>query len=348
MMSRGGRQGSRMEIRVDGVLLRQVHVFKYLGFLVTPTLSPAAHVIRATERARAAAATIVPILKRLSVTNFARLRTYLTCYVESQFYGIELLPPTAVDAMASARSMFVRSVFDLPQSTNHELATILFDSPPLDLLFLRRLRDFLQSVNRHDFSFVRNASQIDRSLSNLPVSLHACLHRSVRRFMPNFSSATDNLYVAVENILLRAGHPSFTFQFISTSDSQSLSFFVLFESEDVLRSFRVFLQNLGCRVRLVLLFCTSLLRFRFCKLPRELCPLCGRVWMWEHFFTCRYLEVAPGLDSNTQVLTIVQGHVRRGEWEIFLQYVRFYLLEWHDLVRDPMFSDSDINALCDD
>jgi hypothetical protein len=42
-----------VEIRVDGVRLKEVKVFKYLGFLVTPDLSFTAHITHATERARA-------------------------------------------------------------------------------------------------------------------------------------------------------------------------------------------------------------------------------------------------------------------------------------------------------
>jgi hypothetical protein len=67
-----------MVIRVDGVRLKQVSVFKYLGFLVTPTLSAAPHRIRVTERARAAAVTVSVLLKKLNVLDFARLRSYLS------------------------------------------------------------------------------------------------------------------------------------------------------------------------------------------------------------------------------------------------------------------------------
>jgi hypothetical protein len=343
-----GRGRRKIEIRVNGTLLRQVEVFKYLGFLVTPTFSSAAHVTRALEKARAAAATIAPILKRLKIFEFKRLGSYLGCFVESQFYGIELLPPNALDALASARSNFVRSVLDLPRSASHELTTILFDSPPLELLLLRRISAFIRTTNRHEFEFVRDAIRIDRDcLINNPISLHGSLHRIIRRFNPTFSLATDNLYVAMENILVRAGHPQFIFQFIKTSDLLSLSFFTLFRSRDVLVSYRNFLQSLPWdQARILLLFSSSLLRFRFCDTPRELCPLCGKVWLWEHFFTCRFLEVAPGLNSSTQVLVTISDHISLGQWEVFVQYVRFYLLEWHELVRDPAVSLLLIDSLC--
>jgi hypothetical protein len=116
--TRSGGRRRKIEIRVDGRLLRQVEVFKYLGFLVTPSFSTTAHVTRALERARAAASTLAPVLRRLKIFDLKRLGQYLNCYVESQFYGIELLPPNAVDAIASARSCFVRLVFDLAAPFN--------------------------------------------------------------------------------------------------------------------------------------------------------------------------------------------------------------------------------------
>jgi hypothetical protein len=36
---------------------------------------------------------------------------------------------------------------------------------------------------------------------------------------------------------------------------------------------------------------------------------------------------------------------KRGEWEVFLSYVRFYLLQWHDLVFTPIISTDDIENL---
>jgi hypothetical protein len=151
----------------------------------------------------------------------------------------------------------------------------------------------------------------------------------------------------METILLRVGHPQFTFQFIKTSDSVTLSFFTLFDTPEILASFRLFIQSLDWgQARIVLLFSASLLRFRFCSTPRELCPLCGKAWTWEHFIVCRYLEVAPGLDSNVQVLATISDHIRICQWESVVQYIRFYLLEWCDLVREPAISVSVIDALC--
>ncbi len=151
-----------MEIRVDGQLLRQVDTFKYLGFLLTSNASPTEHRVRVTERAKAAAASIASIIRKLNIIDFGRLRNYLSCFVESQFYGIEIMPLNVLESVNSARSAFIRMVFDLPRSASHDLAVILLDAKPVEVLMLQRILRLVRSVQRHDFVFVRDALEIDR------------------------------------------------------------------------------------------------------------------------------------------------------------------------------------------
>ncbi len=93
------RNRSEVKIRVDSVALQQVNVFKYLGFLVTPGLHFSAHVTQVKERARAAAYVTSQLVSKLQIFDFLRLWVYFQCYVESQFYGMELLPGSAIDAL---------------------------------------------------------------------------------------------------------------------------------------------------------------------------------------------------------------------------------------------------------
>jgi hypothetical protein len=332
---------------VDGQLLRQVNVFKYLGFLLTAKLSPSAHKTRATERARAAAAVITSILKKLQVFELKRLKMYLTCFVESQFYGLELMPVNVLDGLCSARSAFVKLLFDLPRCTSHELAVILFDARPPEIVMMRRILSFVRSLERHDFQFVRDAWVIDReSLATVPNALYCSMVRLVRKFQPSFSPSSDDVLVAMNRIVFASGSSTFNFNYLKFSDSPTLTFFVLFRDVSVLESFRAFLGTRTLvHTRLVILFCSSTLRFRFCTRPRDLCPLCGRPWLWEHFFQCRFLDVAPGLNRSVDVLRSVSAHVASGDWEVFLSYMRFYLLQWCDLVHDPIIPMADIDSL---
>ncbi len=131
-----------VEIRVGSVQLKQVNSFKYLGFIVIPSLSFSAHVARAAERARAAALITAQLIKRLSITKLELIGSYYTCYVESQFYCLELVPCSIMKSLISMRSLFVRSIFDLPMSTSHELAVVLFDVPPMEKVLVRRKSRF--------------------------------------------------------------------------------------------------------------------------------------------------------------------------------------------------------------
>jgi hypothetical protein len=139
--------------------------------------------------------------------------------------------------------------------------------------------------------------------------------------------------------------PDHNFFYILHSDSDSLSFYRLFCDPDVLCSFRVFLSRLSPQHRrLVILFSASLLRYRFCSLICEFCPLCGKKWLWEHFFSCKKLDCVA-VDNPCDVLSVVQTHISEGQWDIFVQYLRFYLLEWNDTVTTAAFPTEIIDSL---
>jgi hypothetical protein len=328
-----------VEIRVGGVLLREVKVFKYLGFLITPDLSLAAHITRAATRAKAASSTIGRFVRTLNIRSLSRLGTYLSCYVESQFFCMELLPPTAVAEINSARSHFVRTVFDLPLTTSHELATILFDAWPTEILLLNRRRSFLAGLVQHDFGFIRDALHVDMRLLNLPKSWCSGLVRLIRSYDPTFSTTDFDPTTALDTVLSSIGRRSvFNFYYIKFGDSESLSFFRIFDNPDDLNSFRDLLESLPSdQCRLVILFTSSLLRFRFCASPTAICPLCRKTWLWEHFFTCPKLVLLPSLPSAITVAEF-KSCVRGCDWTLFRHFLRFILTQWHNVIANPAIS----------
>ncbi len=334
-------------IRVGGVPLRTVNVFKYLGVLISSCLGFSSHATRVKERARAAAITTAQLIARLEIHSFKRLAAYYSCYVESQFYGLEVLPCSILECVRAIRSYYIRTIFDLPRTASHELATILLDLPPVEILLLRRRKRFFGSVVKHEFSFVRDACAIDRDLMQNTLSWHNATIQLVRKIDPTVSTVD----VSIDGILQRAcdlvSDSDFNFYFIQDGDSDSLSFFRLFESPAVLVSFRKLLQSLKPSQRnLVILFCSSLLRFRFCPGPREFCPLCGKIWLWEHFFSCRHLTPVPEATHFDLSLSTIKVHVSLGQWDAFLHYLRFYLLEWHDILSQVSFPVGIIDELC--
>lgn len=147
-----------------------------------------------------------------------------------------------MDSFQSARACFVRHVFDLPRSASHELAVILFDCVPVEILFMQRFRTFLTSIRSHDFVYVRDALVLDRANSSSPISFFANVVRLIKRFEPRFSAAADDVSDAVDRILAGSRSPRFVFRFLKFGDSDSMSFFE-FESLDVLLSFRAFLPK---------------------------------------------------------------------------------------------------------
>lgn len=75
--------------------------------------------------------------------------------------------------------------------------------------------------------------------------------------------------------------------------------------------------------------------------------LCGKRWLWEHFFTCNRLDVVPLHPTRDAVLSVVQGHIADGQWDVFVHYLRFYLLEWSDILSRICFPRDVIENLCD-
>ncbi len=88
------------------------------------------------------------------------------------------------------------------------------------------------------------------------------------------------------------------------------------------------------------------LKYRFCSNICEFCPLCGKRWLWEHFFACRRLDVASVEEVSPNVVSAVKVYISSGQWTVFLQYLRFYLLEWRDILTTAVFPYDVIDSLC--
>jgi hypothetical protein len=206
------------------------------------------------------------------------------------------------------------------------------------------------STSRHSFPFVRFALGIDLSrLISQPLSWHNGLVVLLRTILGNVSTVNFNAGLKIREARSIFTQTDYNFFYIQEcSDSDSLSFYRLFRDADVLRSFRDFLEALPFpQRRLIILFSSSLLRFRFIVIPCEFCPLCGKRWLWEHFFSCPRMDVVPVHPTRDAVLTTVKGHVSDGQlWDVFVHYLRFYLLEWSDVLSRVSFPRDVIENLC--
>jgi hypothetical protein len=120
---------------------------------------------------------------------------------------------------------------------------------------------------------------------------------------------------------------------------------VLFEDVEGLKSFRVLLASLSFdHARLVILFVSSLLRFRFCCVLRDLCLLCKKPWLWRHFLTCPKLGDAT-LRQRRELCANFELAVRSCDWASVLSHVRVNLLAWSDALPDVVFPRCTIDSL---
>ncbi len=241
----------------------------------------------------------------------------------------------------------MRTVFKLPSSALHELAVVLFNVWPAEIVMLHRRLRFLASVQVHDFPFLRDAALLDvEFLRNLPKSWSSGTFRLLRRYDPDFSTADGNLLHSLQTVLSSLGDRTvFNYFYIKHGDSESLSFFRLLGSPESLSSFRSLLKILPWdQSRLLILFCSSLLRFCFCPSPCATCPLCRKQWLWEHFFTCPRLLLVPSIPSSPTIC-LFKASVRSRNWSDVLCHIRFCLHEWVNVLPDALLSTDLIDEL---
>jgi hypothetical protein len=97
-----------VKIRVDGVRLNQLSLFKYLCFMMVANLLFAPHIARAAEKARSAAQVTAQLISRLSINDLKSIGIYFQCYVESQMYCLEILPMSALTTLKSCLFFVLR------------------------------------------------------------------------------------------------------------------------------------------------------------------------------------------------------------------------------------------------
>jgi hypothetical protein len=144
---------------------------------------------------------------------------------------------------------------------------------------------------------------------------------------------------------LRSSRSRFTFLLLKETDDTTLAPFRLFESVEVFDSFRSMLGTVSKdSASLVLLFCSSGIRFRFLARASHFCPCCGTPWLTSHFFTCTVVE--PQLARNDIYLASFQESLRVGEWAKVLFLIYEMLLLWKSwFVSDCILDDAALTNL---
>ncbi len=300
---------------LHGSTLTNVDVFKYLGVFVCSRWNWSNHVTEMTGRAEAAAAELHRILERLEVRDVRRTTAFYRSLVESQWYGLELMPLRAVSEIESVRARFVKRLFDLPRSTANAISQVIFDLWPVAFEMLLRRLTFLRSMTNHDLTAIRDSFIFDRQIlfrehqgwhfECFLIYRSLFLNAAVHDF--DFESVMHRLET------LTRSKDDFLFALLKESEETTLGPFRCFASARVLSSFREMLGRVSRRTAsMILIFCSSGLRFRFFSHTAILCPACRRPWLTEHLFTCSAVEQL--LAWNAISYEAFCSSMREGDW----------------------------------
>jgi hypothetical protein len=268
-------------------------------------------------------------MRRLDITNLARLTSYLQAFVDSQFYGVELLPMHAARDIDTARKLFVCTCFDLPQCTARHLTYVLFPVYPAMFTLIKRRAVFYKRAITHDLPCVREAFLFDMCQlypHNLSWTLQLlqmvqAIGINLQHDIASFPRVLDEFHDTVSD------PDAVAFLFVKNTEEKTLSFFRLFPDVATAISFRKFIsmRSVSCQ-NFLLLFLSSGLRWRFFIDSRRgsTCPKCGAgFWSWEHFFSCPCFPVRVSVPEITAMAVL-------GAWDEILSHVRRVSLLWLD------------------
>ncbi len=342
--------GPSQTFEVNGIQLSQVAEFKYLGIFVSARWGFSGHITRMHGRAEAAASELIRLAARLDIRRADRLAAYFRALVDSQWHGIELLPVSVVKEIETVRSHFTNHLFNLPCSTATLLSLVVLDLWPAAYMAMARRISFWRKMRDHELQFVRDSFDFDRTaLFIAHVGWH---HEAFLLFRSMFSreKVAEFSFERVEARLSRIANAraQFVFSLLQVSDEATLAPFRLFQSHEVLVSFRSFLGQISkSSADTLLLCCSSGHRFRFFNRPALRCPLCASgSWLTSHLFSCKMVE--PILSRNGVTLTEFENGMRVGDWKAVLFFLAESLTLWKNSFTDCLLEDCVIQGLLTD
>jgi hypothetical protein len=106
-----------LTVRIGTDVVPRAASFKYLGVTITAKGQLTVHQKAVHSKARVAAYEVAKLLRKLQITSFPRLASYLQTFVDGQYYGIEHFPMHAALDIDSSRKLFVCTCFNLPSHT---------------------------------------------------------------------------------------------------------------------------------------------------------------------------------------------------------------------------------------
>lgn len=322
-----GPRRARFTVRIGETIVAPAMSFKYLGVTISAGGQLQTHQRAILSRAKVSAYEVGKLMKRLDITNIGRLTSYMQAFVDSQFYGLELLPMHVARDIDIARKLFVCTCFNLPTSTSRNLTYALFPVLPAMYMLIKRRAVFYKRALNHDLSCVQEAFLFDMcQLYPHHLSWTLQLTQMFQAIGVDFTHDIASYPRHLDLFHETMTDPDLvSFIFIQNSDDKTLSFFRLMPDARVSASFRAFLsrRQAACQCFL-LLFLTSGLRWRFFKETRRgsSCPKCGtRFWSWEHFLSCPCFPVRVSVPEFVAMVVL-------GAWDEILTHIRRVCILW--------------------
>ena len=236
--------------------------FKYLGVWLTPDLKYGVHLAAMDEKARLASIEMAGILRNLEVKKWSKLSLFFTMFVESQYFGMELLPAVAGSNMKSTRGFFLNKTLGLTKSFPSKVVEFLLNLYPPEVKLLKARLSLFRRLESHEIAHGRKALELTFGpLLEKRVGWGYESFILLRKINPRMKFEDFSFVTNAESFL--SNFPSATeiaFEFLKrlAGSSSELTFFLFLESIEAASSFRLALEKLSFdHIRIVLLFVTS-------------------------------------------------------------------------------------------
>jgi hypothetical protein len=300
-------------------------------------------------RAEAATSELLRLTTTLDIRGLDRVTVFFRALVESQWHGLELLPKKVIDEIEANRAHFMKKLFNLPASTATNLTIVLFDLWPANFEVMSRRVSFARKMRDHDLNFVRDAFFFDQTLMRAKEGWH---HETFLIFQSMFTSEKVSDFnldrVSTRLAPITRSRTRFLFHLLAATDEATLAPFRLFQSVEVLVSFRELLGSISKNsADLLLLLCSSGHRFRFFEHTALKCPLCScSSWLTNHLFTCPIIE--PLLARNGVTWEDFEKNMGEGKWKEVLFSLHEVVTIWRNSFETCTIDDVVLNSLYTD
>ena len=245
---------------------------------LTPDLKYGVHLAAMDEKARLASLETAGILRNLEVRNWTRLSLFFSMFVESQYFGMELLPAIAGKNMKSTRCFFLNKTLNLTKSFPSKVVEFLLNLYPPEVKMLKARLFLFRRLESHEIPHGKKA--LDLTFGSLLGKRVGWGYESfilLRKINPKLKFADFSF--EANSMLFLSDFPTATeiaFEFLRrlAESCNELIFFAFLESCEAAISFCSALEKLSLEhIRVVLLFVTSQIRWRICSSPTKVCPL---------------------------------------------------------------------------